>query len=157
MIKLIKLYLFSAFSLSCFGANIYTNNIFSIKTPNVKENTDGILCSFYIQPNGGKFASNVLVQVQESNMTAEEFYDKQRSDCKSMNFKTIKTNLGNNSAVIEYTGQFGGNYLHWYQRILKSENKFFIITATSLDSDWKKDKTELLNSVDSFNLNNIVK
>ena len=40
--------------------------------------------------------------------------------------------------------------LHWYARAIKLENKIYLVTATSLQTNWDENKTELIKSVNSF-------
>lgn len=138
----------------CYGESIHTNEIFSIKPPKLRESDQGVVLYFYSQ-NGGKLVPNVNVLIQTFDGTMEDNIEKSRDQIKAMKLKTIKMSIETNQAFIEYNGNIENNQMHFYQKCVKNGNKFYIITATSLETDWESKKYELINSVNSFKLNKI--
>lgn len=152
--KLILIFILSVITINsqCNGESIHTNDIFSITPPKIGRSDEGIVLLFY-SPNGGKLVPNVNVLIQTFDGTMEDNVLKSRDQIKALKLKTIKMSIETNHAFIEYSGNLENNQLHFYQKCVKNGNKFYIITATSLESDWDSKKSELINSVNSFKLN----
>lgn len=141
-------------NLKCYGESIHTNEIFSIKPPTLRQSDEGLALVFY-SPSGGKFSPNVNVLIQSFDGTMEEYYEKSRDQIKALKFQTIKSSFENNQAYFEYIGKLENNQMHFYQKYVKNGKKFYVVTATILEIDWENKKTELIKSVNSFNLNKI--
>lgn len=136
----------------CYGESIHTNDIFSIKPPKLNQSDDGMVLAFYL-PSVNKFARNISVIIQTFDGTMDEYYELSIDQVKKAKFKIIKSSFEKNQALFEYTGKIENNQLHFFQKFFKSGNKFYVVTATSLDIDWENKKTELINSVNSFKFN----
>lgn len=141
-------------AIKCIGQNTHTNDIFSITPPKIKKSDEGMVLAFYL-PSVNKFAGNINVIIQTFDGTMEEYYGKSRDQIKTFKFQIIKTSFEKNQAFFEYTGKLADNQLHFYQMYVKNGNKFYVATATALDIDWENQKSELINSVNSFKLNKI--
>jgi hypothetical protein len=139
-------------NLECYSDSIHTNEIFSIKPPKIKQSDEGMVLAFYSQ-SVNKFARNINVMIQSFDGTMEEYYEKSRDQIKTVKFQIIKTSFEKNKAFFEYTGTVADKQLHFYQMYVKNGNKFYVVTATALDIDWDNQKSELINSVNSFKLN----
>lgn len=136
------------------GDSLHKNEIFSIKPPEFRDSDEGFVLFFY-SPNGSKIVPNLNVLIQTFDGTMEDMIEKSRDQIKSLNLKTIKMSIETNQAFIEYNGNMETNKMHFYQKCVKNGNKFYIITATSLETDWDSKKSELVNSVNSFKLNHL--
>lgn len=113
-----------------------------------------MVLGFYL-PSVNNFAGNISVIIQTFDGTMEEYYEKSRDQIKKFKLQIIKTSFEKNQAFFEYTGKLADNKLHFYQMYVKNGNKLYVLTATALDIDWDNQKSELINSVNSFKLNKI--
>jgi hypothetical protein len=154
--KLILIFTLSVLiiNLECYSDSIHTNDTFSIIPPKLTQSDDGRILTFYLKSENG-FAPNVNILIRKFNGTMEEYYEKTRFQAKSLNFQIIKSSFENNQSYFEYIGKLDDNQVHFYTKYVKNGEQIYVITATSLDIDWDKKKTELIKSVNSFNLNKI--
>jgi hypothetical protein len=126
---------------------------FSINTFNVKEmpNNQAIL-SFFL-PASENFAPNVNVLSQDFNGSPVQYKELTESQLKSPDYKTITSKVENDSYILEYTGVYNNQKLHFYSIAKFRNGKAVLATATATFKQWDKYKTELISVINSLNLN----
>ena len=111
------------------------------------------MCIFSLPVSSG-FSGNVNVQIQPYEDSIADYDELSSSQFEQYNFTVLRRDLQKDSVVYEYSGTLQGRPLHWYAAAKKSKNRIFLVTATALESDWKRQSTVLKNSVDSFRFTN---
>ena len=107
------------------------------------------VATFFLPPSDG-FAPNVNVQRQAFAGTIEQYDELSVAQFSAYKFTVVSRKLEKGVASYEYKGQTGAKRLHWYARALKKEKHVYLITASTLESQWKGAKKKLIGSVDSF-------
>lgn len=99
------------------------------------------------------FASNVNVQIQAYEGSLDDYLDLSKQQFLTMNLKLLTERKSDDStATLEYSGTLHGKELHWYARIMRSDGRIYLATATALESRWKQHAAELKACVDSLRL-----
>jgi hypothetical protein len=148
--------LLNIFFLTCLNSSelieSYQNSTFSITPPKAEISQDGVVVTMMMPPTNG-FSSNVYVMVQTFANSINEYDTITQNQIKSMKFRMIDSKISENEIIYEYKGKSGQLDLHWYARVVIIKDKIYLITATSLDSNWETNKSELMKSVQSFKMN----
>jgi hypothetical protein len=99
------------------------------------------------------FASNVNVQVQSYEGSLDDYLNLSKQQFLTMSLKVLTERKSDNSTVtLEYSGTLHGKELHWYAKIMRSDSRIYLATATALESKWKQHAAELKACVDSLRL-----
>lgn len=106
--------------------------------------------AMFFLPSSDRFAANVNILKQKYSETISAYDKLSTSQFKSLNMTVITRELSGSEALYEYKGNSQGRALHWYSRAIKRGAYIYLVTATGLESDWKKQEQELKESVDSF-------
>lgn len=126
---------------------------FSIETLDQKPSPAGAApLQMSLSPVNG-FSGNVNVQIQPYPGTLKEYVSLSESQFVQMGLKTISSTSTNDTATFEYTGVMNGYDLHFYAKVFKKGNLFYLATATDLSSEWPKNKIKLMSVINSFKLN----
>lgn len=125
----------------------------SMEVPISKESDAPInqIAMFFLSVSDG-FAANVNVQKQKYSDSIEAYDKLSTNQFKTIKWTVLKRNLQRNEVLYEYKGETQGRKLHWYSRAIKFDKYVYLVTATCLESHWKKQKMELIKSVDSFKI-----
>lgn len=135
--------------------NTYTSDSlgFSIEAP-VSQNMTGpaYQIAFFFLPASDGFAANVTIQKQKYSESIDSYDKLSVYQFKTAKFMVINRELKNNEVIYEYKGSMQGKTFHWYSRAVKQDEHVYLVTAASLESHWEKQKTKLMQSVNSFRL-----
>ena len=96
------------------------------------------------------FSANVNVQVQPFKGTMDEYVRVSLDQFKTNGVKVVAEKHDGKSAMIEYTGPYGGRPLHWYSRVFFGKNGVMLATATASETQWPRLSAVLRQSVDSL-------
>ena len=123
----------------------------SIEVPIVKDtkNPNHQIAMFFL-PASDNFAANVNIQKQQFAESIEVYDKLTMNQFKQFNMTVLNRMLKGNELRYEYKGDMQGRTLHWYARAIKTGQHVYLVTATSLDSQWGQQKSLLIKSVDSF-------
>ena len=126
---------------------------FSIDTLDQEPSPAGVApLQMSLSPVNG-FSGNVNVQIQPYPGTLKEYVSLSESQFIQMGLKTLSSEFTNDTAAFEYAGILNGYDLHFYAKVFKKGNLFYLATATDLNSQWDKSKDKLISVVNSFQLN----
>ncbi|RUO31488.1 hypothetical protein CWE12_00345 [Aliidiomarina sedimenti] len=106
----------------------------------------------YFLPAADGFAANVNLQIQPYEGSLEDYEALSVQQFEQLDFEMIDLARGDNELVFEYTGSMQGTEFHWFSRVLKEGNYFYVVTATALAERWDTEREALVESVDSFRL-----
>lgn len=106
--------------------------------------------AMFFLPTSDNFAANVNVQKQQFIEPIEAYDKLTTSQFKQFNMTVLNRTLRTNELRYEYKGDMQGRTLHWYAKAIKTGQHVYLVTATSLDSQWEQQKSLLIKSVDSF-------
>ncbi len=123
----------------------------SIDAPATKDMTapNNQIVAFFLPPSDN-FTANVTVLRQRSDDSLEEQDKRTLGQLKQLKLTVLNRTLKGNEIRYEYKGDMQGRTLHWYARTVKSGQQIYLVSATALDSEWEKQKTALIKSVESF-------
>ena len=150
MSKTIALFLCLFLANVAFAESKYENNQFSINAL-VGENIATQPLMMFLSVSEG-FASNVNVQVQQYPNSLKEYAKLSIKQFNQLNFKVLQNKQTETNLVFEYSGIMQGNNFHWYAIALKKGNNVYLVTATSMESQWKIHSKTLIECVKSFKL-----
>jgi hypothetical protein len=123
---------------------------FSIDPPVGHDATQVQQVVMLMLPAADGFSPNVNVQVQPFTGTMEEYLRLSNDQFKANGVKIVAEKHDAKTAMLEYTGPYGGRPLHWYSRAFLAKNGIVLATATSAETQWPKLSTVLRQSVDSL-------
>jgi hypothetical protein len=156
MKKIIGITLLVFVCLLCFGAGTASRLVFKTTGFSIHPlETDPLghsyqAMSMFLPPSIG-FSPNVNVQVQCYKGTIEEYIATSKKELASMEWKVVKsTKQEQNSYLMEYTGEFQGNKLHWYAKATATGKRVYLATATAKEKQWADVGVKLKACVDSL-------
>lgn len=106
----------------------------------------------YFLPAADGFAANVNLQIQPYEGSLEDYEALSVQQFEQLDFEMLDLARGENELIFEYTGSMQGTEFHWFSRVLKEGNYFYVVTATALAERWDTEREALVESVDSFRL-----
>ncbi|RUO33248.1 hypothetical protein [Aliidiomarina soli] len=106
----------------------------------------------YFLPAADGFAANVNLQIQPYEGSLEDYEALSVQQFEQLDFEMLDLARGDNELIFEYTGSMQGTEFHWFSRVLKEGNYFYVVTATALAERWDTEREALVESVDSFRL-----
>ena len=124
---------------------------FSIRLPVDKEVSYGLIVNAFLPPKNG-FSSNVNVMLQDFSGKLEDYDALTQGQFKQAKLNVIVSKNTGTFIEYEYSGNQNGVDLHWYSRAYKGPKGVFLITGTTLESEWKSQKDLVIKSVTSFSL-----
>lgn len=130
----------------------YQNRLFTINAPTGSgdyANSQPVLMSL---PYDQGFGPNVNVQVQVYEGSMEAYVKLSEDQFRALNWTLIKKAVTGNKALFEYAGEYNGRAMHWYTEAIRRGDRVYLITATSLETQWPKLGSRLIASVQSFRL-----
>ncbi len=110
--------------------------------------------AMFFLPASDGFAANVNIQKQKYSESIEAYDKLSVNQFTNLNWIVLNRKPKNDEVVYEYKGNMQSRPLHWYARVIKHGQYVYLVTATCLDSNWQKQKTELMKSIDSFKIKN---
>ena len=106
---------------------------------------------FMALPASEGFAANVNVQIQPYTGTLDEYMALSEEQFKAAGYKVVQRRKQGQSAVVfEYTGDMQGRALHWFARAEHATGRVYLVTATALETQWKREAVGLKDCVESF-------
>lgn len=125
---------------------------FVFTPPEYPREVGGQVFQYFLPPADG-FAANVNLQIQPYEGTLADYEALSREQFEQYGMDLVDISESEGELLFEYTGAMQGVEYHWYQRVLKDGNYFYLITATALHDRWTTEQDELIESVHSFTLN----
>ena len=107
------------------------------------------VAAFFLPEEKG-FSGNVNVQRQEFPDSIAAYDRLSMGQFAQLGLKVIRREQRNGEYVYEYTGNMQGRALHWYARAVSAPPHVYLVTATTLEASWARQKALLMRSVDSF-------
>lgn len=98
-------------------------------------------------------ASNVNVQVHKFEDKIDDYDAISTRQFEAREWEVISRKITENDVTYEYKGKFNDREMHWYARAIKRGNRIYAVTATTMAGKWEAHKKKLIQSVDSFKLN----
>jgi hypothetical protein len=99
------------------------------------------------------FAPNINVQIQPYTGTMKDYAATTKSQFEQMKWTVTSDQQPNdNEWIVEYTGSFHDNDLHFYARAVSANGKVYLITATAKDSQWATVGDTLRKHVESLKI-----
>lgn len=116
------------------------------------KNTLGVVLYSFLPPIKGFAANlNIVIQLYEGSM--KEYAKLSEEQIINMGWKLIESKIVNESEYrLEYSGMQENLNFHWLARIIRKGNKYFVITCTSLEDQYKQYVKKFETSLDSFKL-----
>ena len=105
----------------------------------------------FLPPKDG-FSPNVNIGIQPYNGSIEDYAELSDQQFKSMGFKVLNKETTATSITWEYQGLFQGQTMHWFSRAIQSKGRYYVVTATALESQWADVAGQLKACVNSFRL-----
>ncbi len=137
------------------SGNTFVSNDYgiSIDAPAAEDMTapNNQIVAFFLPPSDN-FTANVNVLREQSGDSLEAFDKLSLSQFKQFKLTILNRTLKGNEIRYEYKGTMQGRTLHWYARTVKAGQLIYLVTATALDSEWAKQKSALIKSVESFSV-----
>jgi hypothetical protein len=100
------------------------------------------------------FAPNINVQIQPYTGTIKDYATTSKSQFEQLKWTVTSDQQPNdNEWIVEYTGSFQNNDLHFYARAVSANGKVYLITSTAKESQWATVGDTLRKHVASFKLN----
>ncbi|RUO25928.1 hypothetical protein CWE09_04160 [Aliidiomarina minuta] len=124
---------------------------YNFEPPEFPEQTGGQIFQYYLPADNG-FAANVNLQIQPFDGSLEEYEEISVSQFEQMDIEVLQLERTGNELLIEYRGAMQETDLHWYARVVKQDNLYYVLTATALAERWNEEQDALVNSVHSFQL-----
>lgn len=103
-------------------------------------------------PAADGFAANVNLQIQPFEGSMDEYIELSNEQFEQLDFAVVDMSRGDNEVIYEYRGRLQNTDLHWYSRVIKQGNYYYVVTATALESRWDTERDQLIDSVNSFSL-----
>ncbi|MBI3186627.1 MAG: hypothetical protein HYZ31_02000 [Gammaproteobacteria bacterium] len=125
---------------------------FEISTLEAPPGPEGTQALIMMLPAEGGFAANVNVQIQPYAGSLADYKKLSESQFSQLGFKVMTSAIDKNILTFEYAGSMSDQTLHWYSRAIKKGNFIYLVTATSQERNWLKNKAALETSVNSFKL-----
>ena len=142
-----------AFSSTGFATTLVFDKAgFEINSLESPPGPEGAQALIMMLPAEGGFAANVNVQIQPYAGSLDEYKKLSESQFNQLDFKVMTSSIENNVLKFEYAGSMNDQTLHWYSRAIKKGNFVYLVTATSQEKSWQKNKAALVASVNSFKL-----
>lgn len=139
---------------SCvYSADKYQTKDFSINPLHSEFNgeiTQSVM--MFLAPAEG-FSANVNVQIQPYNDSIDSYFELSAKQMKQFKLKLLNSKKSATTLEMEYCGEMNGMNMHWYLLALKRYDRIYLVTATSLESQWEKNKNKLIECVKSFKFN----
>lgn len=135
----------------------FTEHGFSVESFSIdaKQSGNYVVVMFAKPSNNNIFSTNINIIAQDFNGSIKEYVqasDKEFNN--TLGFRTIHKSSNNEQATWEYTILTNGMHMHFLSKVLfnKKNNKFYLITGSALESNWKNDEKNIRKVVDSFKL-----
>lgn len=96
------------------------------------------------------FSANVNVTLQQFNLDLSKYALISEKQFKEAGMEILKKNKDKQSLTYEYSGIIKGVKLHFYSKAYKKADRIYLITATELEENWKRQGAILKKTVDSF-------
>ena len=104
-------------------------------------------------PATESFAPNINVQIQPYTGTMKDYAATTKSQFEQMKWSVTSDQQPNdNEWIVEYTGSFHDNGLHFCARAVSDNRRVYLITATAKESQWATVGATLRKHVESFRL-----
>lgn len=132
--------------------SIHKNKDFSITPLYDSDNQSGELIMMKLKTTNG-FAPNVNVAIQSYAKSLEEYQALTVIQIAKLKLKVLKSEIKDNVLTLEYSGTMKKINFHWYANAYKKDNKMYLVTATSKETQWKTVSKKLTDCVNSFKLN----
>ena len=123
---------------------------FSIDVLDAKANSAGSQRLIMMLPASNGFSANVNVQIQPYPGSLKDYKKLSEAQFTQMGLKTISISENENKVYWEYSGNVQGKNLHFYAKIIKVDNLFYLATGTDLESNWPKTSKNIRSVVNSF-------
>lgn len=124
---------------------------YNFQPPEFPEQTAGQVFQYYLPAQNG-FAANVNLQIQPFDGSMEEYEELSVSQFEQLDIEVLQLERAENELLIEYRGAMQDTELHWYARVLKQGDLYYVLTATALAERWSEEQDALVDSVHSFSL-----
>ncbi len=142
-------------------AGTYTDDVygFSVESPAFKKLTaaeGGVTVVQFLAPAERNFSSNLNVQVQNTKMTKEEYIDTTREQMATLGFEVLSQTEGVKDGfpfiMWEHRGKMQGFDLHWLAVAVFRTGNVLLVTGTSLESDFAKNKQLFFDTFETLRL-----
>ncbi|MGZ3438673.1 MAG: hypothetical protein ACXVDD_04130 [Polyangia bacterium] len=128
----------------------FSEHGFSIDPPVGHDATQTQQVVMLALPTSDGFSPNVNVQVQPFSGTMDEYVKVSLDQFKANGVKIVAEKHDAKSAMLEFTGPYGGRPLHWYSRAFLGKNGVVLATATAGEPQWPRLAAALRQSIDSL-------
>lgn len=129
----------------------FDNYGFEIVPFDIKTDEQVVAVQFFLPVNSG-FAANVNVLIQPYAVSMDDYVAQTEAGLKQIGCRILSQSLENGCLTLQYAGTMSGHDMHFYARAFKRGDKYYLATATGLESRWETEKTQLMQVVDSFAL-----
>lgn len=119
--------------------------------PAFPDDTGGQVFQYFMPASDG-FAANVNLQIQPYEGSLEEYEALSVAQFEQLDLEVVQTERRDDELMFEYQGSMQGTEMHWYARVIKKGDLFYVVTATALAERWSAERDELTRSVQSFSL-----
>lgn len=104
-----------------------------------------------LPPENG-FAPSVNVVKQPFSGDLKQYKAASEAQFQQLGFSLLKSEMDGAVLIMEYTGSMQGKELHWYAVAHKKGGSVFLVTATTLGTQWEKYGAKAQRCVASFKL-----
>ena len=139
-------------SLALVSVNAHAVSDYRFTPPDYPREVGGQIFQYFLPAVDG-FAANVNMQIQPFDGDLDAYAQISEEQFTQLDFEVIDISRGDNELVYEYRGAMQGTMFHWYSRVVREGNYYYVVTATSLEERWETERDQLINSVHSFALN----
>lgn len=124
---------------------------FEFNPPSFPREVGGQVFQYFLPPADG-FAANVNLQIQPYEGSLADYEALSVQQFEQFDFNVLDISRSDSEILFEYRGDMQGTEFHWYSRVIKEGNYFYVVTATALADRWETERASLVDSVQSFRL-----
>lgn len=124
---------------------------FEFTPPSFPREVGGQVFQYFLPPADG-FAANVNLQIQPYEGSLADYEALSVQQFEQFDFNVLDISRSDSEILFEYRGDMQGTEFHWYSRVIKEGNYFYVVTATALADRWETERASLVDSVQSFRL-----
>lgn len=139
-------------SLALISVNVHAQGDYRFTPPDYPREVGGQIFQYFLPAVDG-FAANVNMQIQPFDGDLDAYAQISEEQFEQLDFEVIDINRGDDELLYEYRGTMQGTMFHWYSRVIREGNYYYVVTATSLDERWETERDQLIEAVHSFALN----
>lgn len=124
---------------------------FEFNPPSFPREVGGQVFQYFL-PAADGFAANVNLQIQPYEGSLADYEALSVQQFEQFDFNVLDISRSDSEILFEYRGDMQGTEFHWYSRVIKEGNYFYVVTATALADRWETERASLVDSVQSFRL-----